>query len=122
MKQIKSHAKNGTAYVFQFDVQSTKLLPRMQTAKSYYKSKINYHNMTFYNVANQEAQNYWFCEVDASLEASTYASIIIDFLEKNVTERKSVYLISDGCAAQNRNAVLASALLRLAVKKKVLYI
>jgi hypothetical protein len=118
--KIKNHAKSRSAYVFQFDVQSSKLLPRLQTAKSYYKTKINFHNVTFYDVSNKAANNYWFSELDSTLEASTFTSIIIDFLEKNVIERKSVFLISDGCAAQNRNAVLASALLRFSIQKKVL--
>jgi hypothetical protein len=121
MKIIKKHGLDGSAYVFQMDVQSTKLLPRMRTSKSYYKSKISYHNMTFYDVVSKHAENYWFSEMDASLEASTYTSIIMNFLEKHVTERKSVFLISDGCAAQNRNAVLASALLRFSINKKVLF-
>lgn len=116
---MKDLAKSGAAYCFQFDLQSTKLLPRMSTAKSFYKSKIIMHNMTFYNVFNQDTMNYWFSEVDSSSEASTFTSIIMKYLEDNVTEKKSVYLITDGSAAQNRNAVLSSALLRFATKKKV---
>jgi hypothetical protein len=119
MHKIKQHAKTESAYVFQIDVQSTKLLPRMSTSKSYYKTKINYHNQTIYNVGNKEAHNFWFSELDSTLEASTFVSIIIDFLQKNVIDRKSVFLISDGCAAQNRNAVLASELLRFSMEKKV---
>lgn len=75
--------------------------------------------MTFYNTANKDAVNYWFSEADSSLEASTYTSIIMQYLEENVKDRRSVFLVSDGCAAQNRNAVLSSALLRFAMRKKV---
>lgn len=119
MKEIKERARDGTAYAIQFDIQSSKLLPRIQTSKSYYKTKITMHNMTFYDLSTKEAWNYWFSEADSSLEASTFASIIINHLEKNTPKRKSIYLVSDGCAAQNRNAVLSSALLRFAIKKKV---
>lgn len=66
-----------------------------------------------------DTSNYWFSEVEGSLESSTFTSIIIDHLTKKCTEKRSIYLISDGCNYQNRNTVLANALLKFSIKHKV---
>ena len=101
------------------DLQAVKLLPKVEASKAYYKQKLQVDNMTIYELATNKAYNYWFSEDQGNLEASTFVSILIAFLEQHCTEKKSVYIISDGCGYQNRNAVLSSALLRFATKKKV---
>lgn len=63
---------------------------------------------------------YWFDESNSTLEASVFASCLVDHLEK-VLSRKllPVVLYSDGCCAQNRNVTLSNALLHLAIEKNI---
>ena len=123
MKDAKKAAKQlaieGSSYCFQTDQQAVKLLPKVEAGMSYYKQKLQVHNYTIYELATQKAHNFWFSEDQRNLEASTFASILIAFLEQTCIEKKSVFLVSDGCGYQNRNAVLSNALLRFATKKKV---
>ncbi|XP_045540071.1 uncharacterized protein LOC123722410 [Papilio machaon] len=117
----KDLAKEGKCHVFTQDVQSVKLAPNLQASAIYYKTKLCVHNFTMYNLATHEAVCYWFDESNASLEASVFASCIVDQLQ-SVLNRKllPVILFSDGCCAQNRNSVLSNALLRLAIEKQVI--
>ena len=50
------------------------------------KQKLQMHNYTIYNLENQDADNYWFSENNGNLEASTFASMMIDFLNKTIKD------------------------------------
>lgn len=110
----------GKCYVFTQDVQAVKLAPYLQASAIYYKTKLCVHNFTMYNLSTHESVCYWFDECNASLEASVFASCIVDQLQ-SVLNRKvlPVVLYSDGCCAQNRNAILSNALLHLAMDKQI---
>lgn len=59
---------------------------------------------------------YWFNEIDADLQPSTFASLIVDFLTRKYLQNntnKPIIVYSDGCTYQNRNSTLANALLNL---------
>lgn len=116
----KAEALSGNCHVFTQDVESVKLVPYLQASAIYYKTKLCVHNFTLYNLATKEVMCYWFDESNSTLEASVFASCIIDHLEK-VLSRKllPVILYSDGCCAQNRNATLSNALLRFSIEKNI---
>lgn len=117
----KLSAIEGKCHVFTQDVQAVKLAPYLQASAIYYKTKLCVHNFTMYNLSTHEAVCYWFDECNASLEASVFASCIVDKLQ-SILNRKllPVILFSDGCCAQNRNAILSNALLRLAIDKQII--
>lgn len=80
------------------------------------------HNYTVYNMKNSEVVCYLWDETGADLSSNVFASLLVHFLETEVTleEGEEVIIYSDGCAYQNRNCVLANALSHLAVQKKVI--
>lgn len=83
----------------------------------YYKTKLNVHNFTMYNLATYDIKCYWYDETGSSLEVSTYASCIVDTLRTALSEEvKPIVIQSDGCGSQNKNAVLYNALLHLSME------
>ncbi|KAL4702875.1 hypothetical protein ACJJTC_005786 [Scirpophaga incertulas] len=89
----------------------------------YYKTKLACHNSTIYDVAKKQSTCYWFSEdQNNQLLASTFVSCLIDYLEKKCLpeEKKPIIIFSDGCTAQNRNNVMANALLNFSMLHGVL--
>lgn len=111
---------DGKFHVFTQDVQAVKLVPCVNASATYYKTKLQVHNFTMYNIGTHDVVCYWFDETTSNLDASSFASCIVDnlktALEKDV---KPVILWSDGACYQNRNSVLSNALLHLAKEKSV---
>ncbi|KAJ8721005.1 hypothetical protein PYW08_006470 [Mythimna loreyi] len=120
-EQDKKLAIEGQCHVYTQDVQAVKLSPNLQASAIYYKTKLCVHNFTMYNLSTHDAVCYWFDESDASLEASVFASCIVDQLRRTLDKKSlPIILFSDGCCAQNRNSALSNALLRLAIEKQVM--
>lgn len=61
----------------------------------------------------------WFNETQADLSADTFATCLIDYLLEHFEEGKPIIVWSDGCTSQNRNSILANALLTFSNEKKV---
>ncbi|CAH1106773.1 unnamed protein product [Psylliodes chrysocephalus] len=114
----KRKAEISDQYTFVMDVQTVKLCPVNNANKFYFKTRLKLHNFTIYNLASHQCTNYWWNESEADLVSSVFTTIIISHLEKYCTEDKHTVLWSDGCPYQNRNVVLANALLNYAVKYK----
>ena len=83
------------------DQQAVKLLPKVEASKAYYMQKLQMHNYTIYDLSNKDAYNFRYSEDNGNLEASS-SSMLLDFLEKNISIKKKIFLISDGCGYQNR--------------------
>lgn len=118
----KIEALNGLCHVITMDVQAVKLSPQIPASTLYYKTKLCCHNFTLYDLATKKVVCYWYNEIQADGQASTYASFLLDYLEDsflNDGDKKPIILYSDGCTAQNRNAILANALLYLSEKHNV---
>ncbi|KAL4721246.1 hypothetical protein ACJJTC_011701 [Scirpophaga incertulas] len=124
--QDKLRITNKEVHVFTHDLQSVQLCPKLEASAIYYKTKLCVHNFTIYNLENKDVHCYWFDECTAGLVASVYTTCIIDCLKKRCLRSCCLILYSDGCATQNRNAVLSNALLESAmdyniqIKQKVL--
>lgn len=117
----KEAASNGKCYVFTMDVQAVKLCPVLYASKLYFKSKLQVHNFSIYSLSDHHCVNYCWNETEGELEASIFTTCIVKHLENFfcLTEKKPVIIYSDGCGYQNRNVVLANALLNFAVKHGV---
>ncbi|KAL4152815.1 hypothetical protein QTP88_000648 [Uroleucon formosanum] len=97
-------------YMFTMDCQAIKLCPTLQARALYYSTKLKVHNMTLYNKVTG----------DGELEASVFVSIVLSHLEKYCTsEKKPIIIYSDGCGYQNRNKIMANALLHFSIKHQV---
>lgn len=78
------------------------------------------HNFTMFNLITRQCTCYWFTETAADLTASTFASFVIDYLERHcLPKQKPIIIFSDGCTYQNRNAILANALLNFSAKHNI---
>lgn len=88
----------------------------------YYKTKLQLHNFTVYQLNNQNVTLYIWNEVDGGVTCNEFTTCIIDFIAFNAIEDndlEQVTLISDGCGYKNRNRVLSSALSDLAIQKNI---
>jgi hypothetical protein len=75
-------------HVFTMDVQAVKISPCLYASALYYKTKLNCHNFTVYNLASHEATCYWFNESEADLSADTFASCVDHKLREVIKEKK----------------------------------
>lgn len=83
--------------------------------------KLKVHNMTLYNNSTGHCENYWWYEGEGELEASIFTTIIIKHLEKFcMNDKRPIILYSDGCGYQNRNIIIANALLHFSIKYGVI--
>ncbi|CAH1111751.1 unnamed protein product [Psylliodes chrysocephalus] len=104
------------------DLQAVKLSPFLPAGKIYFKTKLFCHNFTLYNLATRDVTCYWFSEdQNNQLQASTFTSCIIDFLEKNclTPDKFPIIIYSDGCDFQNRNNILSNAISNFSIKQQI---
>lgn len=116
------NARSGLCLLFCIDMQAVKLVPQTNANSSYYKMKLQVHNFTVYNVITHESDNYIWDETEGALTSSYFATCIIKHLEKVISQSPEfhhIIIYSDGCCYQNRNAILANALLLFCTEKNV---
>lgn len=114
--------KDKTVSAWTMDLQALLLCPRLQASALYYKTKLSVHNFTLYNLTTKKVLCYVWDESHGHVTANEFVSCIIDCLETVLSEDKNIkkiILYSDGCGYQNRNAILANALLDFAIRRKV---
>ena len=103
--------------VWTVDVQAVLICPKTQASAMYYKTKLQVHNFTCFNLGNKDGYCYTWEEHEGDLSAEVFAHIqfqhFAKLLDANPTIEKIV-VWSDGCGYQNRNAVLSNAYLHLA--------
>lgn len=105
-------AKENRCILLTMDLQAVKVAPYLNATSIYFKTKLSCHNFTIYNVGNHDVACYWFTEIDTNLNASTFVSCLLDYITKNCLPfNLPIIVYSDGCTFQNRNVVLANALL-----------
>ena len=110
----------GNKYTFTMDVQAVKLCPVIQASNLYYKTRLQVHIFTIYNLATHQCTNYVWNESEGDLQASIFVSCILKHLEKHcLNEKREIVLFSDGCGYQNRNSILANALSYFSAKHGV---
>lgn len=116
---IKKRAKEGKCSLLQMDAQANQLLPKSDSKAAVFKLKMNVHNNTFLNLVTGDCSCFLFDETAANLKASTHITTLVNFIlleaHKNPSSN-SVYILSDTCAAANRNVYMGSALHELAME------
>lgn len=110
----KEEAIKGTQHVLTCDLQAVKVCPSLMASSLYFKLKLCTHNFTVYNLSTNHSTCYWFDETQSDLQASTFASFIVDYIKRHLNDGKPIIIYSDGCTYQNRNSTMANALLHLA--------
>ena len=118
----KKMANNKDFVVFTADTEALLIAPLNDASCMFFRTKLNLHNFTFFNLHDKEVMNYLWTECNSDLEAPTFTTCYIEEL-KSIIEKypdvSTIVLWVDGCGYQNRNSVLASALANFAKKHKV---
>ncbi|XP_050504931.1 uncharacterized protein LOC126883425 [Diabrotica virgifera virgifera] len=109
------------------DTQAVLLAPKSNVSSLYYKTKICTHNFCIFNIKNKDGFCYLWNETEGGLSSDNYATIIVKFITEKLLpsihrepgQDTKIILYSDGCTAQNRNVILANALLNVATLNNV---
>lgn len=112
-------AKNVTA--FTVDVQAVQLVPQLHASMLYFKQKLACHNYTIYNIATKTVVCYVWHEGEGGMESNCFATCLVDFLDNEIPQEaknKPIMFYSDGCSAQNRNALLSNVLLNYSMRNR----
>lgn len=124
-REEKDADKKGDNYVFTVDLQAVLMAPKSNVSTLYYKTKLQVHNLCFFNIKNKDGFCFIWNEVEGGLNAEEFASIWVDFLENKIIpevnaedEKKTIIIYSDGCTYQNRNCILSNALLNIVMRHK----
>lgn len=124
-RKEKQADKETNKFVFTVDLQAVLMAPQSNVSTLYYKTKLQVHNLCFYDNINKDGYCFVWNESEGGLNADEFASIWTYFIEKKIlpgVEDKTnlqIIIYSDGCGYQNRNALLSNALLNLSVKNSI---
>lgn len=120
-EEDKKKAAAGEFLLLTMDLEAVKICPYLTASALYFKTKLTCHNFTVFNLVTKHCTCYWFDETSADLTSSTFATFLIDYLERHcIPHQLPIVIYSDGCTYQNRNSVLANALLLLSKKHNVI--
>ncbi|GFY52686.1 uncharacterized protein TNIN_16331 [Trichonephila inaurata madagascariensis] len=119
---VRDTASNNE--VFAMDLQSVLLSPRSNASALCYKTKLIVHNFTLCNVRKNKGYCCIWNECEGQLTSNEFSTIIVTalgkFLNQNrVGDDQELLVYIDGCAYQNRNAVLSNALLNFSMQNKI---
>lgn len=113
-------------FVFTVDLQAVLMAPKSNVSSFYYRTKLQVHNLVFFNLKNKEAYCFLWNEAEGGLTSEDFASVWVYFIEQKVLpnlqeniESVNIIFYSDGCCYQNRNCSLSNALLNTAITNKI---
>ncbi|KAK3758232.1 hypothetical protein RRG08_061079 [Elysia crispata] len=119
----KDDAKDDNSKsVWTMDLQAVHLSPKTNASSAYYKTKVQVHNMTYFNLGTKEGFCYTWDECNGNLSSEMFAYIHYIHFENYVKANpgKKHYIIwSDNCCHQNKNVTVANLLYHLARKYNV---
>lgn len=122
-REAKAKEKNEVSdkkLVITMDLQSVLLCPKLLVSKIYYSQKLQLHDFTIYCLNNADVFLYVWHEGEGAVTSNEFVSCVSDFIKKMCDKYEEIVLISDGCNYQNRNRVLSSELLNLAVNNNII--
>lgn len=107
---------NNKVSVWTMDVQAVLICPKTKASTMYYKTKLQVHNYTCFNLGNKEGYCYPWEEHEGNLSVEVFAHLqyqhFVKIIKANPTIEK-IIVWSDGCGYQNRNAALSNVYLHL---------
>lgn len=112
-KSCKTAAENDPKVVCCcFDLQQVIYLPMSSDGAVFYKRRFAVYNLTFYDVATRECYCFTWNECDSGRGASEISTALLKILK--IYDKKQpqyIYLFADGCGGQNKNSIVAGALM-----------
>ncbi|GLV33375.1 hypothetical protein CBL_20118, partial [Carabus blaptoides fortunei] len=120
-KKLAKDTASDEKLVVTMDLQSVLLAPKLEASAIYYKQKLQIHNFTVYALNDKKVDLYVWHEANGNVTANEFTTCIVDYIKMSIENKQSYkhVLISDGCGYQNRNKVLSSALLNVAVELQI---
>lgn len=122
----KNKDRSEESNVFTVDLQAVLMAPKSQVSSLYYRTKLQVHNLVFYNLINKKGYCFLWNEAEGGVNAEEFASIWVYFIENKILPSLSdnnnpikIIFYSDGCTYQNRNCLMSNALLNTAIKHKI---
>ncbi|GFO39947.1 hypothetical protein PoB_006645200 [Plakobranchus ocellatus] len=111
-KDKEAYGHDGRTKVLCVDVRRVLLASCLKASALYYKTKLQVHNYTVFDMTSKDVVCFVWNEVhvEGGLNASEFASCLVSYLEGSVDSFDKAIIYSDGCTYQNRNRVLATAL------------
>ncbi|KAK7449366.1 hypothetical protein BaRGS_00040017 [Batillaria attramentaria] len=102
--------------VWTMDTQAVLLCPKTNASALYYKTKLQVHNLTFYNLKTKEGYCKVWDETEGDLSSEMFAYLQFRHFEDYLRSHPSIQTLivwSDGCSYQNKNCNLANVYLYL---------
>ena len=121
-KECDKRDNDENTLMYCCDTEALLVSPRNNSNAMYYRTKLNIHNLTFYNLKTHNVLNYMWDEGNDQIECDNFISIHVDYITQLIENHPSVNVIiiwSDGCNYQNRCKELSSAILSLPIKHKI---
>lgn len=85
----KDGDKKEKSFVFTADMQAVLMAPKSQVSTLYYRTKLQVHNMCFYNLRNNDGFCFLWNETEGGVNSEEFASICVYFLqEKNIVNNR----------------------------------
>lgn len=115
----KQQSKNDSKlHVCAFDLQSVLYTPCTLVSLMYYMRKLCVYNLSVYALKNGEGSCFLWSETNGMRGSSEIATCLRLYLLALPAEVEHVILYSDACTGQNRNQIMASALLHFITYNK----
>lgn len=122
----KNKDRSDESNVFTVDLQAVLMAPKSQVSSLYYRTKLQVHNLVFFNIINKKGYCFLWNEAEGGVNAEDFASIWVYFIETKILPSLDnsdnpikIIFYSDGCGYQNRNCVMSNALLNTAIKHNI---
>ena len=94
-----------TAVLLTADTESLLVAPLNYANAMFFRSKLNLHNLTFYNLKDKEVMNFVWSEVNCGLDTSYFTTCYISHFNGILVKYPAVSTIilwTDGCGYQNK--------------------
>lgn len=89
--------RDEETHVFAVDLQAVLMAPKSQVSSMYFRTKLQVHNLVFFNLKNNKAYCFIWNEVEGGLGAEEFSSIWIYFIEQKsfvkTRSRKKLFFI-----------------------------
>lgn len=110
-KHTDKENANSQTSVWTMDCQVVLQCPKTQSSAMYYKTKLQVHNFTLYNMETMEGYCYLWDETEGDLSSDMFAYLQFHHFHEYIDRHPEIYTLiiwSDGCLYQNRCSTVAN--------------
>ncbi|XP_066970858.1 uncharacterized protein [Macrobrachium rosenbergii] len=118
-KTLDKDSASASKSVWTMDLQAVLLCPKTMASTMNYKTKLQVHNFTLYDLKSKKGYCYIWNETEGDLKSEIFSHLQYHHFETIISESpnlQELVIWSDGCSYQNRNVKVANAYSALARK------